>query len=83
MGEAALWWDAAGYNPWSLAWGNFTSSFLLRFSLLDPPPLHVLIFDPVMAMHYDTLNRTISKWRILEGESMLNYADRFERDILG
>ena len=86
-GEAALWWDAAGLNPWSYAWENFTTSFLARFAPLDPPPpspvVPVPTYDPVMAMRYDTLNRTIAEWGIREGEPMLNYAERFEREVLG
>ena len=36
-----------------------------------------------MAVRCDTLNRTISEWGIVEGEPMLNYAKRFEREVLG
>ena len=86
-GEAAVWWDAAGYNPWSFAWGDFATSFLARFAPLDPPPpsppVPAPIYVPVMAICYDTLNQTISEWGITEGEPMLNYAERFERDVLG
>ena len=56
----ALWWDIAGYNPWSLTLEDFTSRFLSRFAPLDPPPPPVLVLDPEMAMRYETLNRTIS-----------------------
>ena len=85
--DAAVWWDAAGYNPSSLAWGDFATSFLAWFAPLDPPPpsspVLAPMHDPVMAMRYDTLNRIISEWGITEGEPMLNYVDRFERDVLG
>ena len=86
-GEAAVWWDAAGYNPWSFAWGDFATSFLSWFAQLDPPPPSLPVptpmYDLVMAIQYDTLNRTISEWGITEGQPMLNYAERFERDVLG
>ena len=86
-GEATVWWDAAGFNPWSYAWGDFATSFLARFAPLDPPPPSPTVpaptYDPVMAVRYDTLNRTISEWGIVEGEPMLNYAERFEREVLG
>ena len=58
--KATLWWDVAGYNLWSLAWGDFMSSFLARFSPLDPPqpspPLSAPMYDLVMTIRYDTLN---------------------------
>ena len=41
------------------------------------------MYDPVMAIHYNTLNGTISEWGITEGEPMLNCAERFERNVLG
>ena len=86
-GEAAVWWDAAGYNPWSYAWGDFVTSFLAWFTLLDPPspspPVLAPMYDLVMAVRYNTLNQTISEWGITEGEPMLNYVERLERDVLG
>ena len=43
-GKVALWWDAAGNNPSSMNWSNFTSAFLSRFALLDQPP-PALVFE--------------------------------------
>ena len=85
-GEAAVWWDAAGLNPWSYVWGDFATNFIAWFAPLDPPPpppaAPIPLYDPVMALRYDNLNRTIFEWGIVEGESMLNYVERFEREIL-
>ena len=79
IGEAAVWWDATGYNPWSLAWGDFATIFLAQFTPLNPPPPLLLVptpmYDLVMAVCYDTLNQTISELGITEGEPMLNYAN--------
>ena len=70
-----------GHNPWSMNWMNFTSTFLSQFAPLDLPS-PALVFELETTTQYEILNGTIAEWRKSKGESMIDYANKFERDIM-